>query len=731
VEVTQVFTYDLANRKTQLTRASYNPIVWQYDVAGNLLDGGRTPRIATYDALGRMTMAIGSDTSYYGYDAMGRLVYANNSSARISRAYNLNGTLRLDTLRIATALRSDHDFSTHAYALSYQYDLDGRRTSTSYSGSGGYGGSAVSGTIAYTYDPGTGQLGSVTDPSGNVFAYHYDEDARLDTLTRLAQGPAKITDVRRYDADSRLVRRIQTTATDTIHNDSLVYNRRGRVTSNISTLGEGGSVTYSPFGMLTHSNYALAPGAENFTMDAMGNMVQSESFGMQYSQSEFIYRSGTDMIVKAAHPPTVPGDTTYYSASLTDGAIEDELVVHPYKVDLTTVEEHRETINTYDRQRQLIQSRFRLDTVPSPQHQDYHPYETIENYRYDALGRRVWQRILRDSVLNHCSTDANCRRDVTRAAWDGDQILMEMRAPVDDTTGTTQENDSYAADHYYGRVVYVHGAGIDAPLALYGGISGEVLLYTNWRGQFDKGTCTATLCPNQQGQITFPAAGASSYGAYLSPANVPWYGSIITGMTDGSGYQYRRNRYYDPKTGRFTKEDPIGLAGGLNLYGYAGGDPINYSDPFGLTGCKVQSICDALDTANRWASTLLGRSVQSQMDLEAGWNIPLPKGMKAQVATRSKLTLTRTGDGSSVVAAVRGNILIRNAPKTGWLKLAPDPLIHEAAVDLGSGEFGVKGDVLIGFEVTGNLREGDIDVKIGPFKKHIELPEDEKEKKPK
>jgi uncharacterized protein RhaS with RHS repeats len=55
---------------------------------------------------------------------------------------------------------------------------------------------------------------------------------------------------------------------------------------------------------------------------------------------------------------------------------------------------------------------------------------------------------------------------------------------------------------------------------------------------------------------------------------------------------YLRNRWYDPKTGRFLTQDPIGLAGGVNLYAYAGSNPVGFSDPFGLTadtgyvGCR-------------------------------------------------------------------------------------------------------------------------------------------------
>ncbi len=49
-----------------------------------------------------------------------------------------------------------------------------------------------------------------------------------------------------------------------------------------------------------------------------------------------------------------------------------------------------------------------------------------------------------------------------------------------------------------------------------------------------------------------------------------------------SGYHYNWHRYYDPNTGRYLTPDPIGLAGGLNGYGYAGQDPLRSIDPYGL-----------------------------------------------------------------------------------------------------------------------------------------------------
>jgi RHS repeat-associated protein len=56
-------------------------------------------------------------------------------------------------------------------------------------------------------------------------------------------------------------------------------------------------------------------------------------------------------------------------------------------------------------------------------------------------------------------------------------------------------------------------------------------------------------------------------------------------MTEPGGLYYMRARYYDAEVGRFISEDPIGFTGGLNLYAYAGGNPVIFVDPQGEFAC--------------------------------------------------------------------------------------------------------------------------------------------------
>ncbi|WP_367155125.1 RHS repeat-associated core domain-containing protein [Methylomonas sp. HYX-M1] len=48
-----------------------------------------------------------------------------------------------------------------------------------------------------------------------------------------------------------------------------------------------------------------------------------------------------------------------------------------------------------------------------------------------------------------------------------------------------------------------------------------------------------------------------------------------------TGLHYNHTRYFSPRTGRYLQPDLIGREGGTNVYTYANGNPVMFTDPTG------------------------------------------------------------------------------------------------------------------------------------------------------
>ncbi len=66
-----------------------------------------------------------------------------------------------------------------------------------------------------------------------------------------------------------------------------------------------------------------------------------------------------------------------------------------------------------------------------------------------------------------------------------------------------------------------------------------------------------------------------------------WQGREIDWST---GLYYFRARYYDPITGRWLSNDPVGISGGLNQYVFCNNNPVNFTDPWGHRFCSARPV---------------------------------------------------------------------------------------------------------------------------------------------
>jgi len=96
------------------------------------------------------------------------------------------------------------------------------------------------------------------------------------------------------------------------------------------------------------------------------------------------------------------------------------------------------------------------------------------------------------------------------------------------------------------------------------------------------------------------STGGTDNAGFSGTDRARWKGALWMGSE--VDLYYMRNRWYEPHSGRFLSEDPIGLSGGINPVTFATNDPVNGADPAGLDPGSPYQLAGITSVGSRGAS---------------------------------------------------------------------------------------------------------------------------------
>lgn len=235
----------------------------------------------------------------------------------------------------------------------------------------------------------------------------------------------------------------------------------------------------------------------------------------------------------------------------------------------------------------------------------------LGNLTYDALSRL---RIKKE--YSHAGALTN---EVRYVYW-GRQVLEE-RGPANIRS-----------------VVYTRGLDLSGSWEGAGGIGGLLARTANSSSAFYHNDVAGNITSlvNSQGQLQarylYDGFGnLMARSGSLADANVYRFSSKE--LLPNTGLYYYGFRFYEPNLQRWLNRDPIGIAGGLNVYRYVGNNPLSRIDPHGLVEPKPLIlggvVSEVLDFAANVVDRVLNDPPPHPVFPQPGWQFDSsPKPIK-------------------------------------------------------------------------------------------------------
>ena len=500
---------------------------------------------------------------------------------------------------------------------------------------------AVGNTWTWTYDS-IGRVKMESDPDAGSSSFTYDEAQGIQTMTDAKQQ----TTTAHHDLGGRLVSRTNADGEMV----TVQYGERagtaaniGRLTSTSTSATPGGApfttatVDYDLRGRTVSTTRTIdgQPFTATRTYDAGDRLLTMTypdgwSLGIQHDEAGRV-RAIPGVLTSVDYDPSGrPLDQTNHNGTVTTrtyrpglGALETLRTTSPLGGP-----EIQELTYEYDDESGLVENVVSAHPGES-WHYDYDDgYRLVtatnvndpaasQQFEYDDIGRMTFNSRVGTYVYPtagqarpHAPTSINGQAQGYDAngnlagngtlapVWDSSnrlravgstQFLYDGMDRLKKTTGSTTSlyplGDNYEITNgVVTAYVSVEGLGVVAKRTQDNGTAQMLWLHSDRQGSIQAVT-------DATGAVVRREA-FRPYGEKLSEegTHTDSLGWIQQRTDDESGLTYLHARYYDPATGLFLSPDPIGIAGGMNEYGYVFGNPVNGADPSGLDPDRLDAV---------------------------------------------------------------------------------------------------------------------------------------------